>query len=85
MNRDDLEKKVLDVVRCHVSPCERDGVTLDSKLSSDFCLDSLDKIELSLSLERRMKFKEKEAVWMDLLYGRDVTVRELCDFVEKRI
>lgn len=85
MNRKNLEKRVLDVVKGYVAPCDREGVCLESKLSSDFCLDSLDKIELAMTLEHRLKFKEKEAVWRDFLYGRDVTVSELCDFVESRI
>lgn len=85
MTRTNLEKKILKAVRFYLAPDEREAVTLESRISGDLCFDSLDKTELALSIEKEFSFKEKDVVWQDLLDGRDPTVRELCDFVEKKI
>lgn len=85
MTRKNLEKKILQAVRFYLAPEDREGVTLESRISSDLCFDSLDKTELAMSLEKEFSFKEKDVVWQDFLYGRAPSVKELCDFVEKRL
>lgn len=86
MTRKNLERKVLQAVRFYLHPSERETVTLDSRISSDLCFDSLDKTELTMHLEREFCIKEKDAVWIDFLDGsNDPSVRDLCDFVEKRL
>lgn len=85
MTRPNLEKKILKAVRFYLHPGEREKVTMESTISGDLCFDSLDKTELAMSLEKEFSFKEKDIVWQDFLYGRDPSVKELCDFVEKRL
>lgn len=72
-------------VRHYMHPSERDAVTMESTLSGDLCLDSLDKVEIGMKLERTFCFKEKDVVWEDFFYPKDPSVKELCDFVEKRL
>lgn len=85
MTRTNLEKKILKAVRFYLAPDERESVTLESRISGDLCFDSIDKASLITVLEKEFSFVEKDAVWQDFLYGRDPTVKELCDFVEKRL
>ena len=86
MTRKNLEKKILQAVQFYLHPDDRKNVTLESTLSGDLCFDSLDKTELALNIERDFKFKEKDVVWQDFFDGRnDPSVKELCDFVEKRL
>lgn len=86
MTRKNIERKVLQAVRFYLHPSDREGVTLESRISGDLCFDSLDEIELAASIEKEFSFKEKDAVWQDFFNGRnDPSVRELCDFVEKRL
>ena len=86
MTRKNLEKKVMKVVQFYLHPDERKNVTLESTLSGDLCFDSLDTTELAVSLEKEFNIKEKDVVWQDFFDGRnDPSVKELCDFVEKRL
>lgn len=86
MTRKNLEKKILQAVQFYLHPDDRKNVTLESMLSGDLCFDSLDNTELAVSLEEEFSFKEKEVVWQDFFDGyNDPTVKELCDFVEKRL
>lgn len=86
MAREKLEKKVMKAVQFYLHPDDRKNVTLESTLSGDLCFDSLDNAELAVSLEKEFSFKEKDAVWLDFFDGRnDPTVKQLCDFVEKRL
>ena len=86
MTRKNLEKKILQAVQFYLHPDDRKNVTLESTISGDLCFDSLDKTELALNIERDFKFKEKDVVWQDFFDGRnDPSVKELCDFVEKRL
>lgn len=86
MTRKNLEKKVMQAVQFYLHPDDRKNVTLESTISGDLCFDSLDKTELALNIERDFKFKEKDVVWQDFFDGRnDPSVKELCDFVEKRL
>ena len=86
MTRKNLEKKILQAVKFYLHPDDRKNVTLESTLSGDLCFDSLDTTELAVSLEKEFNFKEKDAVWQDFFDGRnDPSVKELCDFVEKRL
>ena len=86
MTRKNLEKKVMQTVQFHLHPDDRKNVTLESTLSGDLCFDSLDTTELAVSLEKEFNFKEKDVVWQDFFDGRnDPSVRDLCDFVEKRL
>ena len=85
MTRENLEKKVMKAVRHYMHPSEHANVTLEATLSGDLCLDSMDKVEIAAKLEKEFGFKEKDAVWEDFFYPKDPTVKELCDFVEKRL
>lgn len=86
MTRKNLEKKILQAVQFYLHPDDRKNVTLESTLSGELCFDSLDTTELAVSLEKEFNFKEKDAVWQDFFDGRnDPSVKELCDFVEKRL
>lgn len=86
MTRKNLEKKIIQAVQFYLHPDDRKNVTLESMLSGDLCFDSLDNTELAVSLEKEFGFKEKDAVWQDFFDGRnDPSVKELCDFVEKRL
>ena len=85
MKRENLEKKVMKAVRHYLPHQDRENVTMDSKLSGDLCLDSLDKVEIAMKLEKDLCFREKDAVWDNLFYPDDPTVRQLCDFVERRL
>lgn len=86
MTRKNLEKKILQAVQFYLSLDDRKNVTLESTLSGDLCFDSLDKTELAMSLEKEFSFKEKDVVWQDFFDGRNnPSVRDLCDFVEKRL
>lgn len=85
MTRKNLEKKILQAVRFYLGPEEREAVTLESRISGDLCFDSMDKASLITVLEKEFSFVEKDIVWQDFLYGRDPSVKELCDFVEKRL
>lgn len=85
MTRKNLEKKILTAVRFYLVPSERDTVTLESRISSDLCFDSMDKASLMVTLEKEFGFKEKDAVWLDFLDGRDPSIRDICDFVEKKM
>lgn len=86
MTRKNIEKKILNAVKFYLHPDERKNVTLESTLSGDLCFDSLDKTGLALDIERDFFFKEKNVVWQDFFDGRnDPTVKQLCDFVEKRL
>ena len=85
MKRKNLEKKILQAVRFYMPPDDRENVTLESTISGDLCFDSLDKASLITVLEKEFSFVEKDVVWQDFLYGRDPSIRELCDFVEKRL
>lgn len=85
MKRVNLEKKTLKAVCFYLPAKERTTVTLDSRISGDLCFDSMDKTELTLSLEKEFNFKEKDMVWQDFLYRGDPSVRELCDFIERRM
>ena len=86
MTRKNLEKKILKAVQFYLHPDERKNVTLESTLSGDLCFDSLDKTDLTMHLEREFFFKEKDTVWIDFFDGRnDPSVKDLCDFVEKRM
>ena len=85
MKRKNLEKKILQAVRFYIALDVREGVTLESTISGDLCFDSMDKASLITVLEKEFSFVEKDAVWQDFLYGRDPSIRELCDFVEKRL
>ena len=86
MTRKNIEKKILNAVKFYIHPDDREGVTLESTISGDLCFDSLDKTELALNIERDFKFKEKDVVWQNFFDGRnDPSVKELCDFVEKRL
>lgn len=85
MKRKNLEKKILQAVRFYIALDVREGVTLESTISGDLCFDSMDKASLITVLEKEFSFVEKDAVWQDFLYGSDPSIRELCDFVEKRL
>lgn len=86
MTRKNLEKKVMKAVQFYLHPDERKNVTLESTISGDLCFDSLDTTELTVSLEKEFNIKEKDVVWQDFFDGRnDPSVKELCDFVEKRL
>ena len=86
MTRKNLEKKVMKAVQFYLHPDERKNVTLESTISGDLCFDSLDTTELTVSLEMEFNIKEKDVVWQDFFDGRnDPSVKELCDFVEKRL
>lgn len=86
MTRKNLEKKILQAVQFYLHPDDRKNVTLESTLSGDLCFDSLGNTELAVSLEKEFNFKEKDVVWKDFFDGRnDPSVRDLCDFVEKRL
>lgn len=80
-----MEKKILSIVKSLLNPEERKNVTLDSRLNADLGMDSIDKVDLSMQLENRFRFKEKDNVWGDFLHEQDRTVREVCDFVKERI
>ena len=44
------------------------------------------RVGIAVSLEKEFGFKEKDAVWQDFFDGRNnPSVRDLCDFVEKRL
>ena len=86
MTRKNLEKKVMKAVQFYLHPDERKNVTLESTISGDLCFDSLDTTELTVSLEKEFNINEKDVVWQDFFDGRnDPSVKELCDFVEKRL
>ena len=86
MTRKNLEKKILNAVKFYLHPDERKNVNMESTFSGDLYFDSLDKTELSMKIERDFCFKERDAVWQDFFDGRnDPSVRDLCDFVEKRL
>ena len=86
MTRKNLEKKVMQAVQFYLHPDDRKNVTLESTRSGDLCFDSLDTTELAVSLEKEFNFKEKDAVWQCFFDEcNDPTVKELCDFVEKRL
>lgn len=80
-----MEKKILNIVKSLLNPEERKDVTLDSRLDADLGMDSIDKVDLSMQLESRFHFKEKDVVWGDFLHEQDRTVKEVCDFVKERI
>lgn len=85
MTRKNLEKKVLKAVRFYVPQQDRDSVTLESTLAGDLCFDSMDRVELALSLEKEFSFKEKDVVWEQLLQSPEVSVNDVCDFVERKM
>lgn len=85
MKRENLEKKVMKTVRHYMHPDDHENVTMESTLSGDLCLDSLDKVEIAMKLEKDLCFREKDAVWENLFYPNDPTVKQLCDFVERRL
>jgi acyl carrier protein len=56
MNSDDITKRVIDVI-ADVLECEIEEVSLDSKIVDDLGADSLDIVDLSFSLGKKLAIK----------------------------
>lgn len=83
--RKKLENSVIRAVQHYLCEDDKDNVKLGAELIDGLGLDSLDVMELSISLEKNFSFTEKDVVWDAFWSNRQATVKELCDFVEKRI
>ena len=80
-----LEKIIIRAVQHYLCEDDKDNVKLGDGLIDGLGLDSLDVMELSISLEKNFSFTEKDVVWDAFWSNSQATVKDLCDFVEKRI
>ena len=78
MEREKIEKKVINIV----TNCVENGIeiTLESSLSGDLRLDSLDRAELEIKCEKEfgITFYNDEIVDTD-------TVKDVIDYIEKKL
>ena len=80
-----LENKVIRAVQHFLAEEDKDDVKFTSSLIDGLGFDSLDIIELTFLLESRLDFNEKEVVWDAFWSNREVTVKDLCDFIENKV
>lgn len=83
--REVLESRIIRAVQYYICEEDKDDVTLDAVIIDGLGLDSLDTTELTFAIESEFGLKEKEVVWDAFWSNRQVTVRDLCDFIERRM
>lgn len=82
MNRNQIEEKVLDILREQTGYYE--GIQLDTKLQDEAGFDSLDKLEVCMKIEKEFGFFF-EGDFVDSDAVSLFTAKDVVDEVEKRL
>ncbi len=79
MNRDNIEKKIIDIVSDELS-IERDEISEQSNLSADLGADSLDAVEITMILEDEfdLSISDKDA-------NNLINIKSIVDYIEKKL
>lgn len=82
MERKKLEKKIIRMLRLHVRGDMKDKLDLNTRIIMDLSLDSMDFMVLTDEVEKDFGIHPSMIAWNNFWDNGEVTVKQLCDFVE---
>ena len=80
LSKDDI-KRIVDIVDSHSDV----AVTLSTNLRDECGLDSLDEVEIYLSIEQEFGIKYPEEEWAELLEDKLLRVLDIVLFVQRKL
>ena len=82
MDRNRLEKKILRQLRTFLKPGMSLTISMDTRVIMDIGMDSMDFMMLTDNLEKEFGIRVSDCEWNAFWSDSEVTVAQLCDFVE---
>ena len=78
--RDEIEKKVGEIIADHLVNVKPADIRPDDKLMADLGADSIDAVEIDIDLEKTFFINIPDE---DFYILKEMSVKELCDLVER--